>query len=213
MKEEKVFFPSGGIQLEGLLSIHEAFSVKGGVILCHPHPQFGGDMHNRVITTALESAHEEGFSTLRFNFRGVGDSGGSYGEGIGEMKDVGAAIEFLYSKQKDSRLPLILLGYSFGACTGIPVAIKDERVKGVVAISPPLDIYDFNFMKGCKKKKLIIVGDRDTWCSSSMLKDWYQQLEDPKYLALIQGADHFYSSQANLLVQPLRNFFKEISSE
>lgn len=207
MKEEKVFFPSGGVQLEGLLSIHEALSVKGGVILCHPHPQFGGDMHNRVITMALESAHEEGFSTLRFNFRGVGDSGGSYSEGIGEMEDVRAAIGFLHSRQKDSNLPLILLGYSFGACTGIPVAIKDERVKGVVAISPPLDIYDFSFMKGYQKKKLIVVGDQDIWCPSSRLEEWYQQLDEPKFLTLVQGADHFYSSQANLLVQPLREFF------
>jgi len=207
MKEEKVFFPSGGIQLEGLLSIHEALSVKGGVILCHPHPQYGGDMHNRVITTALGAAHQEGFSTLRFNFRGVGDSGGSYSEGIGEMEDVGAAIEFLYSKQKDSRLPLILLGYSFGACTGIPVAIKDERVKRVVAISPPLEIYDFNFMKGCKKNKLIVVGDKDEWCPILRLEDWYQQLDEPKSLTLVEGADHFYSYQANLLVQPLREFF------
>jgi alpha/beta superfamily hydrolase len=129
------------------------------------------------------------------------------------MEDVRAAIEFLHSRQKDSNLPLILLGYSFGACTGIPVAIKDERLKGVVAISHPLDIYDFNFMKGYKKKKLIVVGDQDIWCPSSRLEEWYQQLDEPKSLTLIQGADHFYSFQANLLIQPLRNFFKEISSE
>src|SRR4030043_1691808 len=125
MKEEKVFFPSGGVQLEGLMSINEALSVKGGIILCHPHPQYGGDMHNRVITTALDSAHEEGFSTLRFNFRGVEDSPGSYREGIGEREDVEAAIEFLHSTQKEPNLPLILLGYSLGAWTGIPVALKD----------------------------------------------------------------------------------------
>ena len=213
MKEEKVFFPSGGVQLEGLMSINEALSVKGGIILCHPHPQYGGDMHNRVITTALDSAHDEGFSTLRFNFRGVGDSTGSYSEGIGEREDVEAAIEYLHSKQKNSNLPLLLLGYSFGAWTGIPVAIKDECIKGVVAISPPLEIYDFNFMIGCKKNKLIVVGDKDEWCPVLRLEDWYQQLDEPKSLTLIQGADHFYSYQANLLIQPLRNFFKEISSE
>jgi len=195
------------------MSINEALSVKGGVILCHPHPQYGGDMHNRVITTALESAHEEGFSTLRFNFRGVGDSGGSYSEGIGEREDVEVAIEFFHSKQKEPDLPLILLGYSFGAWTGIPVAVKDECIKGVVAISPPLEIYDFNFMKGCKKNKLIVVGDKDEWCPILRLEDWYQQLDEPKSLTLIQGADHFYSYKANLLVPPLRNFFKEISSE
>ncbi len=213
MKEEKVFFPSGGVQLEGLMSINEALSVKGGVILCHPHPQYGGDMHNRVITTALGAAHQEGFSTLRFNFRGVGDSGGAYSEGIGEREDVEATIEFLHSKQKEPNLPLLLLGYSFGAWTGIPVAIKDECIKGVVAISPPLEIYDFNFMKGCKKKKLIVVGDRDNWCPSSRLEEWYRQLDEPKSLTLVQGADHFYSFHASLLIPPLRNFFKAISSE
>lgn len=195
------------------MSMNEALSAKGGVILCHPHPQYGGDMHNRVITTALGSAHEEGFSTLRFNFRGVGDSGGSYSEGIGEREDVEAAIEFLHSKQKNPNLPLLLLGYSFGAWTGIPVAVKDECIKGVVAISPPLEIYDFNFMIGCEKNKLIVVGDKDEWCPVLRLEDWYQQLDEPKSLTLIQGADHFYSYKANLLVQPLRNFFKEISSE
>ena len=78
MKEEKVFIPSAGIQLEGLLSIQEASFFRGGVILCHPHPQYGGDMGHPVITTAAEAASQEGFSTLRFNFRGVGESGGSY---------------------------------------------------------------------------------------------------------------------------------------
>jgi len=208
MKEERVFFPSGGIQLEGLLSDQEALSVRGGVVFCHPHPQFGGDMYNRVIHIAVEAAQQEGFITLRFNFRGVGKSGGSYSEGIGEKEDVSAAIEFLHLNLKDQKLPLLLVGYSFGAWTGIPVAIKDHRIKGVAAISPPLEIYDFDFMKGYLGKKWVIVGDRDEWCPAIRLKDWYQQLKEPKSLSLIPGADHFYSFQANLLVQPLQEFFR-----
>ena len=101
MKEEKVFFPSGRVQLEGLLSVHEALSIKGGLILCHPHPQFGGDMHNTVISIAAEAAFQEGFSTLRFNFRGVGESEGTYGEGIGDQEDVKAAIDFFSTRQND----------------------------------------------------------------------------------------------------------------
>lgn len=209
MNEEKIFFRSGGIELEGLLSMNEALSVKGSVILCHPHPLHGGDMHNRVLTAALGAAQQEGFSTLRFNFRGVGGSGGSYSEGIGEMEDVASAIEFLHSKQINSSLPLLLLGYSFGACTGLPVAIKDQRVKGVVAISPPLEMYDFNFLNGYKENKLIVVGDRDEWCPVLRLEDWYQHLAEPKSLALIRGADHFYSFESNLLAQPLREFLKK----
>ncbi len=208
MKEEKVFFPSTGFQLEGLLSIQEAFSNKGGIILSHPHSLFGGNMHNHVIEVALEVAHETGFSTLRFNFRGVGKSGGAYSEGIGERNDVEAAIQFLQTKMNDEHLPLLFLGYSFGAWVGFPVAIRDERIKGLIAIAPPLQMFDFNSLKGCRKKKLIIAGSEDPWCPKSLLDSWYQDLEEPKSLSLIQGADHFFFSHVRLIKEPLYNFFK-----
>jgi len=206
MREEKVFIPSTSIQLEGLMNIQEALPIKGGVILCHPHPQYGGNMYNPVINTAVEAASQEGFATLRFNFRGVGESGGSYGEGIGEMEDVGTAIDYLSSRLSDPNLPLILLGYSFGAWTGLPVAVKDGRIKGMVAIAPPLELFDFNFLKGCKKIKLFIAGSRDLWCPTSVLEEWYQKLEEPKSLAIIEGADHFYIFHTHLLTEPLREF-------
>jgi hypothetical protein len=208
MKEEKVFIPSDGIQLEGLLSIQEASSFRGGVICCHPHPQYGGEMSHPVITTALEAAFEGGFSTLRFNFRGVGESQGSYDEGIGERQDVKAVSNYFYSRLKGNHPLLVLVGYSFGAWAGFPLAVEDERFEGMVAIAPPLEIYDFAFLKGCKKRKLFIAGDRDSFCPRSMLEGWYQQLEEPKSLSLIPGADHFFFSHTRFLIQPLREFFK-----
>jgi alpha/beta superfamily hydrolase len=211
MNEEKVFLPSTAIQLEGLLSVHEALSAKGGMILCHPHPQYGGDMHSSVITTAVEAASQEGFSTLRFNFRGVGASGGSYNDGIGEKEDVKAAIDYLYSRQKDSNLPLILLGYSFGAWAGLPVGVQDSRIKGMVAIAPPLELYDFGFLKGCKKKKLLVAGSRDLFCPVPLLEKWYGHLEEPKSLVIIEGADHFFFSHTRFLIQPLREFIHSVS--
>jgi alpha/beta superfamily hydrolase len=213
MKEEKVFIPSDGIQLEGLLNIQEASSFRGGVILCHPHPQYGGDMDHPVITTSAEAASQEGLSTLRFNFRGVGESGGSYGEGIAERQDVKAVADYFYSRLKDDHPPLILVGYSFGAWVGLPVAVEDERFKGIVAVAPPLGIYDFGFLKGCKKNKLFIAGDRDSFCPPSLFEKWYQQLDEPKSLAVIPGADHFFLFHTQFLIQPLREFFKKISSE
>jgi len=156
MKEEKVFIPSAGLQLEGLLSIQGARSFRGGVICCHPHPQYGGDMNHPVMTTTLEAAFQEGFSTLRFNFRGVGESEGSYAEGIGERQDVKAVANYLDSRLKGDPSLLILVGYSFGAWAGFPIAVEDERFEGMVAIAPPLEIYDFGFLKGCKKKKLFM---------------------------------------------------------
>jgi alpha/beta superfamily hydrolase len=208
MKEEKVFIPSNGIQLEGLLSIQEASPFRGGVILCHPHPQYGGDMENPVVTASAEAAFQEGFSTLRFNFRGVGESQGSYGEGVGERQDVKAVADYFFSRLKDESAPFILLGYSFGAWAGFPIAVEDERFRGMVAVAPPLGIYDFGFLKGCKKKKLFMAGDQDSFCPVNLLEKWYQQLDEPKSLSVIPGADHFFLSHTRFLHQPLREFFK-----
>jgi alpha/beta superfamily hydrolase len=211
MREEKIFIPSGAIQLESLRGTDEALSFnKGGVILCHPHPQYGGDMHNLVVTTAVEAAFQEGFSTLRFNFRGVGESGGSYGEGIGEREDVESVLEYFSSKIKVNHSHLLLLGYSFGAWAGLPVAVQDERIGGLVAIAPPLELYHFEFLMGCKKPKLFIAGDRDLFCPASLLEEKYHHLEEPKSLAIIPGADHFFFSHAHLLTQHLREFFRNI---
>ena len=210
MREEKVLIPSGAIQLEGLISIHEALSFKGGVIFCHPHPQYGGDMDNLVITTAVEAASQVGLSTLRFNFRGVAESGGSYEEGVGEREDVRAVIEYFSSRLNEAHPSLILLGYSFGAWVGLPIAVDDKRIDGMVVIAPPLNLYDFEFLSGCKKRKLFIAGDRDLFCPTSLLKEWYQYLEEPKSLAIIPGADHFFFFHTHLLTPPLREFFKTI---
>ena len=209
MKEEKVFIPSNEVRLEGLLSIQGASSFRGGVILCHPHPQYGGDMDHPVLTTTVEAASQEGFSTLRFNFRGVGESEGSYGEGIGEREDVKAATEYLSSRIKNDPAPLILVGYSFGAWAGFPIAIEDERFKGMVAVAPPLEIYNFAFLKGCKKKKLFIAGNRDFFCPPAVLEEWYQSLEEPKSLIIIPGADHFFLFHTRYLIEPLREFLRK----
>jgi alpha/beta superfamily hydrolase len=167
-------------------------------------------MYNPVVTAALEAASQEAFSTLRFNFRGVGESEGTYGEGIGEGEDVKAAIDYFYSKLKRSNPYLILLGYSFGVWAGFPVAICDDRVQGMVAIAPPLELHDFGYLKGCKKRKLFIVGNRDLHCPTVLLEDLYGTLDEPKSITIIPGADHFFFSHTPFLIQPLRDFFRKI---
>ena len=119
-----------------------------------------------------------------------------------------AAAAYLYSCFKTDHPFLILVGYSFGAWAGFPVAIQDERFEGMVAIAPPLQIYDFGFLKECKKKKLFVAGDRDLFCPRSLLEEWYRQLEEPKSLAVVQGADHFFLFHARSLIHPLREFLK-----
>jgi len=208
MQEEKIFIPSKGIQLEGLLSVQEAFPVKGGLVFCHPHPQYGGDMHNAVVATAVGAAFQEGFTTLRFNFRGVGGSEGSYGEGIGETEDVRAAVEYLISTMKTLDSNFIVGGYSFGARMSLPIAVRDDRIKGVVAVAPPLEMHDFGFLKGYQRKKLIIAGDQDLFCPVPSLEKWYEGLQEPKSLTVIKGADHFFFRYVRDLIEPLQQFFK-----
>ncbi len=212
MKEEKIFFPSSGFELEGLISTDEAFFAKGGVVLCHPHPQYGGDMHNSVILSGVHAAWEAGLSTLRFNLRGVGESEGAYSDGIGEMEDVQAAVECLNGTFRERDHFLILVGYSFGAWTGMPIAIRDGRIVGIVAIAPPLKMYDFGYLKGWRKKKLIVAGSQDLFCPLPLLEEWYQHLDEPKSLIIIEGADHFFFSHERSLLSPLREFFRTFSS-
>jgi uncharacterized protein len=213
MKEEKIAFPSSGVTLEGLMSIHEALSARGGVVLCHPHPQHGGNMHNPVIASGVQGASEAGFSTLRFNFRGVGESEGRYADGIGEREDVQAAVDCLNATAGERAHPLILFGYSFGAWAGIPVAVGDGRIDGMVVVAPPIEMYDFGFLKGCKKNKRIVAGSEDLFCPLPLLKKWYQQLEEPKSLTVIQGADHFFFSHQRTLIFPIKEFFQTVLQE
>ena len=110
-------------------------------------------MNNTVVAAGIEAASREGFSTLRFNFRGVGESGGSYGEGMGEREDVKAVIDYFAARLKDYNVPMILLGYSFGAWAGMPVAVEDPRIKGMVAISPPSGALRFWILKGMQKEE------------------------------------------------------------
>lgn len=208
MKEERVTIPGNGVKLEGLLSVHEALAFERGVIVCHPHPQFGGDMDNTVVSAAVEAASQEGLSTLRFNFRGAGESEGSFADGIGEQEDVRAAIDYFCSRLNDKNPKLLLVGYSFGAWVGLPVAVEDDRIQGMVAIAPPLEMYDFRFLTDCRKPKLIMVGNRDNFCPMPYLEKLYEELEEPKSLTIIPGADHFFSFHIQFLVKPLREFFK-----
>jgi hypothetical protein len=140
----------------------------------------------------------------------VGESGGSYGEGIEERNDVKAVIEYFAARLKNDGIPMIVLGYSFGAWAGMPVAVEDPRIKGMVAISPPLDLYDFGFFKGCKKKKLFVAGNQDDYCPAARLQEFYEHLDEPKTLTIIPGADHFYSFHDSALIKPLREFFRNI---
>lgn len=195
MTEVRVSFPTpDGLTLEGLLCRGE--EGHGGVILCHPHPLYGGDMYNNVVGGVQGALIEGGFSTLRFNFRGVGGSGGGYGEGVGEMEDVRGAVDFSITEM-GADVPLYLLGYSFGAYVGMKGVVDDERVKALMCISPPVAIYDFALLREEGRPKLIVTGERDVICPVGPVEELYLSLPEPKVLHIIPGADHFWWGMEN----------------
>jgi alpha/beta superfamily hydrolase len=148
-------------------------------------------MYNNVVGGLQGALVLQGFSTLRFNFRGVGGSGGGYGEGAGEMEDVRGAVDFMMAEM-GADAPLYLLGYSFGAYVGVKGAAEDKRVKALMCISPPVSIYDFAALREEGRPKLIVAGERDVICPVRPVEELYLSLPQPKVLHIIPGADHFW---------------------
>ena len=155
MAENEVVIRAEGLQLEGLL---ENVAGDSGVVVTHPHPQYGGDMHNNVVDAIVGAYRKNGYSTLRFNFRGVGASKGAFDNGIGEQEDVRAAIAYLSELGKKN---IDLAGYSFGAWVNALGLETFEQVSRMIMVSPPVGLLDFDPVASDSRIKLVIAGSRD----------------------------------------------------
>jgi uncharacterized protein len=176
----------GGVSLEAELSIPAG--ARAGVVLCHPHPLYGGDMESNVVVRAAEACAARHVATLRFNFRGVGASTGKHDDGRGEQQDVRAALAELH-RRVPAGAPVALAGYSFGAAVAAAVA-RDTPIGGLALIAPPIPITPLTppVVTG---PLLILVGTDDQYCSAESLKE----LRDSRpeiTLTVIDGADHFF---------------------
>jgi alpha/beta superfamily hydrolase len=194
--EEKITYISDGIEIEGLL---EWISEKG-VIVTHPHPLYGGDMHNPVVETTVEAFINHGFTTLRFNFRGVGGSQGSYDDGIGELRDLCNAFTFL---AESGIHKIFLAGYSFGAWVNAHMSHKDATYAEMIMISPPVALMDFTFLKKIPKLKLVVSGSRDEIAPALQIKKMLPAWNPDATVEIIPGADHFYSGYLDALADAL----------
>jgi hypothetical protein len=189
-------------------------SASEGVVLCHPHPLYGGSMDNNVIMALKKSLTNLGWTTLRFNFRGVGASGGSYGDGPGEVEDLLAAVEFL--RQRGLRR-VHMAGYSFGAWITLR-ACQENRLEPatLILVSPPLDFLDFTTLGLPASPTLITLGDADSFCSVPALQKW---LDGPAgspttvRLELIRGCDHFYWGRETILGQMVHSFESSLTDQ
>lgn len=206
MKRTKITFPSGEFLLEGILGIPEGSGPFPAVAVCHPHPLYGGSMENNVVNSLCDTLVQASFVSLKFNFRGVGDSEGEFSHGTGEQEDVEAAISFVAMVKGVDIERIGLAGYSAGAAFALPVGVKDSRIKALAAISPPLSMFDFNFLKGCTKLKLFISGDRDDFTSTTQFLKFCQGLPEPTEYETIEGADHFWWGYESVLAAKVTAF-------
>ncbi len=208
MEEERISFEVKEAMIEGLLSLDKE-STKGALIICHPHPLFGGSMDNSVVTAVARIAAMWDFTSLRFNFRGVGESTGTFGGGTAEQGDVKGAIDYLEEERKP---PVILVaGYSFGAIAGLPVGVDDKRIRGLIGVAPPLEMFDFGFLRECPKPKLFVCGDHDAICPPSKMEGFFETLSEPKWLRILPGIDHFYYDRKGLLEGAIGDFLERMA--
>ena len=159
-------------------------------VLSHPHPRFGGMMHNKVVFRAAKAFERLEYPSLRFNFRGVGRSGGSFGEGIKEADDVRAALDWM--AREHPGLPLVHCGFSFGNAVGTPVAAVDRRVDRLVCLGTPTGSFPFERLADVVVPKLFVQGEHDDHGPLEELRDGFSRVAQPRRLVVIQGADHFF---------------------
>ena len=198
--------------LEGLLRMPDSLPIGDGsprmvAVMCHPHPLFGGTMHTKAVFRIAQALVDLGFPTLRFNFRGVGRSTGSYDHGRGERDDVRAGLDYLAGRFPG--VPLALGGFSFGSWVALPVGCADARVVQLIGAGVPLASLPVDALAACAKHKLIVQGERDEYGPKDELVRWFAGVAEPKDLRIVAGADHFFTERQAELVQAVTSYFRE----
>ena len=207
--------PAG--RLEALLNAGSPDATHVAVV-CHPHPLYGGTLHNKVVFHTMKALNGFGFPVLRFNFRGTGLSAGEHAGGIGEIEDVRAALDWL---EHEFALPVIFAGFSFGAAVGLRAAYSDDRVHALIALGLPAvavagstedRVYDFKFLRECTKPKLFVSGSRDHFAPAGKLEALVNTFADPKKLVRIEAGDHFFEGRLRELREAIETWVKETTN-
>ena len=208
MNEERVSFESGSLKLEGLLAKPDAPGpVRAGVV-CHPHPLYGGSMYNNVVDAALQAMWELGWASLRFNFRGVGESEGEHGGGAGEALDAAAAVKFATTQAGVRPDGAVLAGYSFGAVAAMTAAAEIEDLGALVLVALPIRMADAAALKKFAGPIVLAAGDNDSYCPADRLDAIHKELGARSQLKIVEGADHFFGGYEEELAEALATMLK-----
>jgi alpha/beta superfamily hydrolase len=212
--EEPVTIEVGDLALEGILVLVEK-DKQPGLVLCHPHPLFGGNMNDSRLLALNNAAVAKGFNTLRFNYRGVGKSQGKFGQGIGEIHDTITAVKFLRSHPHTDDSRIALLGYSFGGSIAIAAAM-DANPAALVTISAHYRLPDLDpnivteAIRYINCPSYIVHGRDDATVNYVESEAIYAHLQvEDKYLRLIKGANHFWTRRLDSIVQMILAFLTD----
>jgi len=226
MIEEHIIFNSDGLKLEGVLSYDENVLDPQMVLLCPPHPHLGGDMENNVITALGNVLAENGFASLRFNYRGVGNSESKQGniaevyeywESILNRDDcsdaiVDATFAMNYLESAIDTKNMFIAGYSFGAVVAMMLSVANANISAFVSISTPFGRFDTSFLSDCKKPKLFICADNDFATSLEEVEMGMQNMSEPKILDIMNDCDHFYIDKEQEIANKALRLFNSNSS-
>jgi uncharacterized protein len=198
-------------RLEALLNGGSPNATHAAIV-CHPHPLYGGTLHNKVVFHAMKALNSFGFPVLRFNFRGAGLSEGEHANGVDEVEDVRSAMAWL---EREYALPIIFAGFSFGAAVGLRATYADRRVPALIALGLPAvaivnRVYDFEFLRTCTKPKLFISGDRDEFGPPGKLEALVETFADPKKLVRIEAGDHFFEGRLREMRTTIEDWVREL---
>lgn len=198
----EIIFNGPAGRLEGRYTHSKTPNAPLAIVL-HPNPEHGGTMNNKVSYYLFQTFVERGFSTLRFNFRGVGRSQGMFDKGEGELSDAAAALDWM--QELNPNAPYVWVGgYSFGAWIGMQLLMRRPEIRGFISIAPPANMHDFTFLAPCPTSGLILQGRADELVPEPYVEKLVQKLQAQKGIAIdyrvIEGASHFFKDEAELMM-------------
>ena len=198
---ESVFLEGPAGRLEALLEEPEERAPEGAALICHPHPQHGGTMHNKVVYRIARGLRRSGHVALRFNYRGVNLSEGSYDHGEGELEDARVALAFLKSRYPD--LPYTLAGFSFGSRVALRLGCGGAGVRRVIAVGFPTVYKDRTYLEGCTLPRVFIQSTHDEFGPVEELHRVIEGLPEPKQVILVEARDHFFAGALDQLEESI----------
>jgi len=200
---------AGTIGADGLVSAGHASGLRAAVVFAHPHTEYGGTMHTKVVYQAAKALSRIGCAVLRFNFRGAGASAGTFDNGPGERQDFVAALDFMSERYPGARL--WAAGMSFGAYVALTAGAAEARVATLIGIAPPVDSYDLSPVERSTKPKFFIHGEFDEICPLKSVREFYARCAEPKELVVVDAADHLFDGKVSEVADAIEDLLSDWS--